>query len=127
MFFDDLNKPKKPTPRLFSDFSQGVVCAILAVVCIVVYRNSWGLSVIFALLAVFRFWHHFKMKKNKIKLNAVIDNCEDDDDDEDDEGCDSTPVNATRAEKLSRKERKKRYKEFLEEIENSFSDFDVED
>lgn len=119
MFFDDYGRPKKPTPKLFSDMVQGVICAVLAVVCAVVYKNSWALSIIFALLAVFRFWHHFKTEKNEAKLNAIIDEYGDDDDD--------VLADETPAEKLSRRERKARYKEFLNDIEDEFADFDIED
>lgn len=122
MFFDDYSRPKriKRTPRLLDDFAQGIMCSIFAVLCVIFFRQTWQFALIFALCAAFRFWHHFKMQKNKAALRKIEKEYGDDEDDEDEDEDDEY-------ETLSRKERKARFKEHLSQIEDEFPDIDLED
>lgn len=131
MFFDDYNKPKRGRPRFtMSDFAQGIMYTVLAIFCLVFFRGGWIFSLAFALCAVFRFWHHSKMKKNKAALKKIMKEYGDEDCDDDDEDEDKLlPIQSRKLSmsNLTRKERKARYKEFLNEIEDEFADFDIED
>lgn len=128
MFFDDFNGPKRVKTGFFSDFTQGVICAVLAVVCFILYKREWMFGLIFVACAAIRLWHHFKTKRD----NAPLKKTGSDEDyydlyDEYDALTDVDHDDGKEEKPLTRKERKARYKERLAEIEREYAELDYDE